>query len=113
MKMVLAFIQPFKLDEVTHRLQQIARFPGMTVTAARGFGRERAEEPRAEADQQVDDFEPKVRIETVVHEEQVDEVVELISRSAHTGRYGDGMVFVLPVDRAVRIMTLHEGEGEV
>jgi nitrogen regulatory protein P-II 1 len=113
MKMVLAFVQPFKLDEVTHRLQHIDRFPGMTVTAARGFGRERAEEPSAEADQHVDDFETKVRIETVVHDEQVDEVVELICRTAHTGRYGDGMVFVLPVERAVRIKTLHEGEGEV
>jgi nitrogen regulatory protein P-II 1 len=48
-----------------------------------------------------------------VHDEQVDEVVELICRSAHTGRYGDGMVFVLPVERAVRIKTLHVGEGEV
>ncbi len=113
MKMVLAFVQPFKLDEVTHRLQHIDRFPGMTVTAARGFGRERSEDPPARADDHVDDFESKVRIETVVHDDQVDEVVQLICDAAHTGRYGDGMVFVLPVERAVRIMTRHEGEEEI
>ena len=113
MRMVLAFVQRVRLDAVTRALEHVPRFSGMTVTRAGGFGRERMEpHPRTVAEE-IEDFTDKVRVETVVHDEQVDEVVGAISRAAHTGQNGDGMVFVLPVERAVRIMTMHEGEAEV
>ena len=113
MKMVLAFVQPFKLDDVTRSLARIARFPGMTVSQVQGFGREHAELSPDSMNGVLADFTDKVQIQTVVHEEQVDDVVEAITRAAHTGRYGDGMVFVLPVERAIRIATLREGEDAV
>lgn len=111
--MVLAFVQPFKLDDVTLNLEQVPRFPGMTVGAVRGFGREHLEfEPETPAEK-LEDFTEKVQIETVVHDELVDLVIDAIARAAHTGRYGDGMIFVLPVERSIRIATLKEGEGAV
>ena len=113
MKLVLAFIQPFKLDQVTHNLEALPRFPGMTVTAARGFGREKAELPRHSLDEQLEEFSEKLQIETVVHDEQVDGVIDAIARAAHTGRYGDGMIFVVPVERSLRIATLRAGEGAI
>ncbi len=113
MKMVLAVVQPFKLDDVTRSLEQIPRFPGMTVGSVRGFGREHVELPQTSVEEQLADFTEKVLVETVVHDEQVDAVVEAIGRAAHTGHYGDGMIFVLPVERSLRIATLREGEREV
>ena len=111
MKLVLAFVQPFKLDEVTRRLEQISEFPGMTVGAVRGFGRERSAQPSGSAAVDFEDFDDKVQIQSVVHDEQVDRVIEAIAEVAHTGRYGDGMIFVLPVERSLRIATLRAGEG--
>lgn len=113
MKMVLAFIQPFKLDDVTRNLEEVAHFPGMTVGAVRGFGREHGEFPPQSIAEKLEDFTDKVQIETVVHDEQVDVVIDAIARAAHTGRYGDGMIFVLPVERSIRIATLREGERVV
>lgn len=113
MKMVLAFIQPFKLDQVTHNLEALRQFPGMTVSAVRGFGREKAEFPRNSVQEQLEEFSDKLQIETVVHDEQVDVVIDAIARAAHTGRYGDGMIFVLPVERSLRIATLLEGERAI
>lgn len=110
MKIVLAFIQPFKLDAVTRRLERLAHVPGMTVGVARGFGREKSKIVPRGAAEELEDFPEKVRVETVVHDEQVETVVQAIASAAHTGRYGDGMIFVLPVERAVRIMTLREGQ---
>lgn len=113
MKMVLAIVQPFKLDEVTRSLERISRFPGMTVGEVRGFGREHADVAKGQAAEALADFTGKVQIETVVHDEQVEAVIQAIARTAHTGRYGDGMIFVLPVERCVRIATLQEGEQTV
>ena len=113
MKLILAVVQPFKLDDVTRSLERVPDFPGMTVGAVRGFGREHAELPRESAAEQLEDYTEKVHIETVVHDQQVDSVIEAIAGAAHTGRYGDGMIFVLPVERAVRIATLGEGERAV
>jgi nitrogen regulatory protein PII len=113
MKLVLAIVEQFRLDDVTRALTAVAGFPGITVSDVRGFGRERAEAPVSRADDEVDYFSAKCRLETVVHDDQVNEVVSAISHAAHTGRYGDGMVFVLPVERAVRIMNLREGEAVV
>ncbi len=113
MKLVLAVVQPFKLDVVTRNLERIPEFAGMTVGAVRGFGREHAEVPRGSAAEQLEDYTEKVHIETIVHDDQLDAVVQAIAAAAHTGRYGDGMIFVLPVERAVRIATLGEGEEAV
>jgi nitrogen regulatory protein PII len=85
----------------------------MTVGAVRGFGRERYELPLGSVRAEIEDFTDKVQIETVIHDEQVDEVIDAIARAAHTGRYGDGMIFVVPVERSVRIATLREGEEVV
>ena len=113
MKMVLAFVQPFKLSDVTRNLEAVPHFPGMTVGAVRGFGKERAEQSREAILEEVEDFTDKVQIETVVHDDQVDAVLEAIARAAHTGRYGDGMIFVLPVERSMRIATMREGEAAI
>jgi nitrogen regulatory protein PII len=110
MKMVLAFVQPFKLADVTRNLEQVSHFPGMTVGTVRGFGRDHAELPLQTIEAQLEDFTDKLQIETIVHDEQVNEVIDAISRGAHTGRYGDGMIFVLPVERSIRIATGREGE---
>lgn len=109
MKLVLAFVQPFKLDDVTRNLEHVQRFPGMTVGAVRGFGHERVELPDEAFEEQIEDFTNKVQVQTVVEDEQVEAVVTAIANAAHTGRYGDGMIFVLPVERSLRIATLREG----
>lgn len=113
MKLVLAYLQPHKLEAATLALRSIPHFPGMTVTQARGFGRERGEFPPQTVVEELEEFSDKVRIETVLNDDQVDRVIDGIARAAHTGRYGDGMIFVLPVERAVRISTRHEGEAEI
>jgi nitrogen regulatory protein PII len=113
MKMVLAFVQPFKLDEVTVNLEAIPLFPGMTVGAVRGFGREHTEVPSQVMGERLEDFTDKVQVETIVRDDQVDAVIDAIARAAHTGRYGDGMIFVLPVERSIRIATLREHRGVV
>lgn len=111
--MVFAFVQPFKLDAVTRNLEQLPRFPGMTVGSVRGFGREHREFAPETLDEMLEDFTDKVQVETVVHDDQVDAVIDAIARAAHTGRYGDGMIFVVPVERTIRIATLREGERVV
>lgn len=113
MKLVLAFVQPFKLDDVTARLERIPHFPGLTVGAVRGFGREHAEVPPQSVEEELEHFTDKVQIQAVVHDDQVEAVIEAIARPAHTGHYGDGMIFVLPVERSVRIATLREGDNVV
>ena len=107
MKMILAFIQPHKLDEVTRNLEALGHFPGMSVGAVRGFGRERME---GNGEGLLEDFTDKVSIEAVVHDHDVDAVIDAIARAAHTGRYGDGMIFVLPVERFLRIATMNSSE---
>lgn len=113
MKMVFAFVQPFKLDGVTRNLERLPDFPGMTVGSVRGFGREHTELAPRSVGEELEDFTDKVQIETIVHDDQVDAVIDAIARAAHTGRYGDGMIFVVPVERSVRIATLREGERAV
>lgn len=106
MKLVLAFVQPFKLDEITRNLESLASFPGMSVGAVRGFGREHAEL----ADDGMEDFTDKIQIEAVVNDTEVDDVINAIARGAHTGRYGDGMIFILPVEQSFRIATMRTGD---
>ena len=113
MKMILAFIQPFKMEAVTRSLENMRHFPGMTVGAVRGFGREHSDLSAEANDEMVGVFTDKVQLQTVVHDDQIEYVVNAITEAAHTGRYGDGMIFVVPVERTVRIATGHEGDRVV
>ncbi len=109
MKLVMAIIKPFKLDEVKEALDGIG-IHGMTVEEVRGYGRQKGHaELYRGAEYQVD-FVPKIRMEAVVPAERVDEVVETIMKAARTGKTGDGKIFVFPVERAVRIRTGEEDE---
>ncbi len=107
MRMVTAIIQPFKLDDVVLALEEIPGFPGMTVTDARGFGRDHLEGPHDRAED-LSDFRRRVRVEIVVDDEMTARVVETLRCAAHTGRRGDGEVIVWSVDRTYDIRCLDE-----
>lgn len=114
MKIIMAVVQPFMLSKVTGALEAIENFPGMTVTDARGFGREKGEHARGAPHRAVEDFVEyvkKSRIEIVAPDAMVDVIVETIKRTAHTGNPGDGKVFVWTVERAVRIQTGEAGDA--
>jgi nitrogen regulatory protein P-II 1 len=104
MKQIVAIIKPFKLDEVREGLSEIG-ITGLTVTEVRGFGRQKGHTELYRGAEYVVDFLPKVRLEVVVQDNRVDEVLESIIKSARTGKIGDGKIFVLPVDQVVRIRT--------
>ena len=108
MKKIEAIIKPFKLDDVKEALHEIG-LQGMTVLDARGFGRQKGHTELYRGAEYVVDFLPKVKIELVVRDAQLDAAVEAIQRAAHSGRIGDGKIFVSPVENAVRIRT---GETE-
>jgi len=112
MKKIEAIIKPFKLDDVKDALNKIG-VTGMTINEVKGFGRQRGhKEIYRGAEYQVD-FVPKVQIDVVVDSSLADQVVEAISRSANTGKIGDGKIFVLPVTEAIRIRTGETGEGAI
>ena len=112
MKKIEAIIKPFKLDDVKDALNQIG-VNGMTINEVKGFGRQRGhKEIYRGAEYQVD-FVPKVRVDVVVDSSLADQVVEAISKSASTGKIGDGKIFVFTVDEAVRIRTGETGEGAI
>jgi nitrogen regulatory protein P-II 1 len=104
MKKVEAIIKPFKLDEVKEALHEIG-VSGITVTEAKGFGRQKGHTELYRGAEYIVDFLPKVRLEVVVDDGQVDRVVEAIATAARTGRIGDGKIFVSSIDRAIRIRT--------
>jgi len=109
MKMIKAIIKPFKLDEVKDALSSIG-VQGMTVSEVKGFGRQRGHvETYRGAEYQID-FIPKVKIEVMVDASMADQVVATISEKAKTGKIGDGKIFVLPVEKAVRIRTGESGK---
>ena len=110
MKLVIAIIKPFKLEEVKDALGEIA-VQGMTVTEVKGFGRQKGHTEIYRGSEYTVDFLPKVKIEIVVPDEIVSKVIEAIAKSAKTGKIGDGKVFVLPVDEAVRIRTVEHGDA--
>ncbi|HSQ83477.1 MAG TPA: P-II family nitrogen regulator [Desulfobacterales bacterium] len=112
MKKIEAIIKPFKLDEVKDALNKIG-VNGMTINEVKGFGRQRGhKEIYRGAEYQVD-FVPKVQIDVVVDSAMADQVVEAISKSANTGKIGDGKIFVFPVSEAVRIRTGETGESAI
>ena len=108
MKKIEAFIKPFKLDEVKDALTEIG-LTGMSVGEYRGFGRQRGHSEFYRGSEYHVDFLPKLKIELVVPEEELDRAIEAILKGAHTGEVGDGKVFVLPVEEAVRIRTGETG----
>lgn len=116
MKIITAIVQPFMLSKITHALEEIEGFPGMTITDARGFGREKSAHNKGAAHRVIEDFVEyvkKTRIEIVARDEIVEQIVETIARAAHTGNRGDGKVFVWPVERALRIQTGEIDESAV
>ena len=112
MKKVEAVVKPFKLDEVKEALQEVG-IQGLSVTEAKGFGRHKGHTELYRGAEYVVDFLPKVKIEVVLADEQVDSAVEAIINAAKTGKIGDGKIFVTPVEQVVRIRTGETDEAAV
>lgn len=109
MKKIEAIIKPFKLDDVKEALQEIG-LQGLTVTEAKGFGRQKGHTELYRGAEYVVDFLPKIKIEMVIPDARVDAAVEAIRSAAHTGRIGDGKIFISPVETAIRIRTGETGD---
>lgn len=112
MKKIEAIIKPFKLDEVKEALQDVG-LQGITVLEARGFGRQKGHTELYRGAEYVVDFLPKVKIELVVPDNLMPAAVDAIRGAAQTGRIGDGKIFVLPVEDAIRIRTGEAGEDAI
>ncbi len=112
MKLIKAIIKPFKLDEVKDALTEIG-VEGMTVSEVKGFGRQKGHTEIYRGSEYTVDFLPKVKLEVAVGDEVVDKVIDAIVTSAKTGKIGDGKVFVLPIEQAVRIRTGEKGDEAV
>ena len=110
MKMVIAIIKPFKLDEVREALSLIG-VQGITVTEVKGFGRQKGHTELYRGAEYVVDFLPKVKIEAAIADELVDRAIEAIEGAARTGKIGDGKIFVSPLEQVVRIRTGETGQG--
>ena len=108
MKKIEAIIKPFKLDEVKEALHEIG-LQGITVIEAKGFGRQKGHTELYGGAEYVVDFLPKVKLEVVLDDDQVERAVEAIQRAAHTGRIGDGKIFIMPIEDAIRIRTGERG----
>ena len=112
MKKIEAIIKPFKLDEVREALSDIG-VSGLTVTEVKGFGRQKGHTELYRGAEYVVDFLPKVKIEIVVSDDVVETAIDSIVKAAHTGKIGDGKIFVTPVEQVVRIRTGETGEAAV
>ena len=112
MKKIEAIIKPFKLDEVKERLAEIG-VHGMTVTEVKGFGRTGGKKEVYRGSAYVVDFVPKVKVDVVVPDNLVNDVIDAIEKSAKTGRIGDGKVFVTPIEEAIRIRTGERGKDAI
>ena len=112
MKKIEAIIKPFKLDDVKEALQDIG-LQGMTVTEAKGFGRQKGHTELYRGAEYVVDFLPKLKLEVVLADDQVDAALEAIQRAAKTGKIGDGKIFVLNVENIIRIRTGETGAAAV
>ena len=112
MKKVEAIIKPFKLDEVKEALHEVG-IKGITVTEAKGFGRQKGHTELYRGAEYVVDFLPKVKIEVVMEDSMVERAVEAIQAAAHTGRIGDGKIFVMTIDEAIRIRTGERGADAI
>ena len=109
MKKIEAIIKPFKLDEVKEALQEIG-LQGLTVTEAKGFGRQKGHTELYRGAEYVVDFLPKVKLELVVEDKMLDRTLDAIVETAQTGRIGDGKIFVTNIENAIRIRTGERGD---
>ena len=109
MKLVIAVIKPFKLDEVRDALTRLG-IHGMTVTEVKGYGRQKGHTEIYRGAEYIVNFLPKLRVEVAIASEQLDQVVDALTAAARTGQIGDGKIFVMPMEQAVRIRT---GETDV
>jgi nitrogen regulatory protein P-II 1 len=109
-KKVEAYIKPFKLDDVKAALMELG-IRGMSVTEIRGFGRQKGHTELYRGSEYKVDFLPKTKLEIVIPDEMVEQVIEVIQKVAKTGQVGDGKIFILPVEDAVRIRTGESGDG--
>ena len=112
MKLVTAIIKPFKLDDVRESLSEIG-VQGITVTEVKGFGRQKGHTELYRGAEYVVDFLPKVKIDVAIADEQLDRVIEAITKAANTGNIGDGKIFVVPLEQAIRIRTGETGTDAV
>jgi nitrogen regulatory protein P-II 1 len=112
MKKIEAIIKPFKLDEVKEALHEVG-LQGLTVTEAKGFGRQKGHTELYRGAEYVVDFLPKVKIELVIEDNLVERAVEAIQQAAHTGRIGDGKIFIYTVEEAIRIRTGERGNDAI
>ncbi|MCZ6512075.1 MAG: P-II family nitrogen regulator [Alphaproteobacteria bacterium] len=112
MKKIEAIIKPFKLDEVKEALNEVG-LKGLTVIEAKGFGRQKGHTELYRGAEYVVDFLPKVKIELVIEDNLAERAIEAIQEAAHTGRIGDGKIFVSTIDEAIRIRTGERGAAAV
>jgi nitrogen regulatory protein P-II 1 len=112
MKKIEAIVNPFKLNEVKEALNEL-RLQGMTVSEVKGFGRQKGHTEIYRGSEYTIDFLPKMKIEIILADSDVKAATDAIQRAAHTGKIGDGKIFVLPVDTAIRIRTQEEGDSAV
>lgn len=112
MKKIEAIIKPFKLDEVKDAILELG-ISGMTITEVKGFGRQKGHKEIYRGAEYVVDFLPKIKIETIVPTEMLSRVVEAIKKNAFTGQIGDGKIFIIPVEKAIRIRTGEEDEDAI
>jgi len=109
MKLIKAIIKPFKLDDVREALSEVG-VTGITVSEVKGFGRQKGHTELYRGAEYVVDFLPKVKIETAISDDDVEKVITAIREAANTGKIGDGKIFVLPIEQAIRIRTGEAGE---
>ena len=112
MKKVEAIIKPFRLEDVREALMELG-ISGMTATEVKGFGRQKGHTELYRGAEYVVDFMPKVKIEVIVSEDKAEACVDAIMQAAHTGKIGDGKIFVTPIERAVRIRTGEENDAAI
>ncbi len=112
MKKIEAIIKPFKLDDVKEALNEIG-IQGMTISEVKGYGRQKGHKEIYRGAEYVVDFIPKIKIEIVAETERAEEIVEKIQAAANTGKIGDGKIFIIPVETAVRVRTGERGKDAI
>lgn len=113
MKEIKAIIRDFRLDDVLTELHKIKGLPGITVTEIKGFGKSKGKVAEETIDEALHKLIPKIKIEIVVHDNLVDEIIDLIQKTAHTGNPGDGKIFITEVTNVVKIRTNERGEEAI
>ena len=113
MKEIKAIIREFKLDDVITALHKIEGLPGITISEIKGFGKSKEKSDGETIDEKLHQLAPKIKIEIVVHSDLVDEIVNTIQKTAHTGNPGDGKIYVIKVEEVIKIRTNERGENAI